>query len=524
MVPARPHAATTLVGSTEQNDCAAYLQSFGYLVDLVGYPKNPDGTANTDSVIILMPVASPGFAPRAGRIDDPETVKQVFAGLRAAGQYLPKTQARAVGLEWNQYIIMLPVAAEAWQQYLTGTRTAAEIWRQIAADSWVLDNATGAQVPPLDFTHKDFTGGASKMAAMPPPGERPALESGQIRLDLSTAYLPDGDTATLLATVLTSTGAALPGQPIEFAINWPDQDPQVLTTTQTDGAGTARVPFRPPAGTQGGVLVTASSPALLARATAILVTGPPVSGTTAITATMAALRLQGYDLLAATYDPGALRARVTAMMATPRIDRSMHTQMAVLFGTLFTAYPQATDALVALIYRSGNTPYELHYVARRADWVAWMGGAMGEATWWDRMEFVDLLNATTGQPALARDFLTKDFGFPAATRVNAPQSVESRLVHESWGDQLYSGRFRVPPGGMATGFGVEERTPGADWAIYATTDPVHPLYQAGADPAGTGLAALQLGGGEYMLAVGGPAPPATVRLHYVEYVLAPAGP
>ncbi|HUS13493.1 MAG TPA: hypothetical protein VM536_00565 [Chloroflexia bacterium] len=520
---AGPLAATGLVGSTAQNNCTAYLQSFGYLVDLVGHPRNGDGTPNTAAVIILMPVASPGFDAAARRVDDPETAKQVWAGLRAAGQFLPNTQARAVGLEWNQYIIMLPVDAGAWAQYLAGARTDAELWQQIVADSWVLDTTTGERAPPLDFTRKDFTGAASKMGAVPPSGDRPPVVSGQVRLALSTAYLPAGETATLRASALTSADAPMPGQQIQFIASWPDQDPVVLTTTQTGPDGTARVPFQPPTGTQGGVLLTASSTDILARASASMVAGPPVSSTAAISATTAALRLQGYDLLAVTYDAAARRAGATVGMTTPRADRSMQVQMAALFGTLFTVYPQATDAMLGLIFRSADTPYELRYLATRADWSAWMAGGLNDTAWWERVQFAALLNAVTAQPVMARDFLAKEFGFPLADTVAATQSLESRLVPEPWGDQLYPARFRVPPGGLATGFTVSPGAPGADWAVYGTTDPVRPLYQASADPTGAGLRALQLSGGDYLLALFGATAPAAVRVDYTAYLLAPSG-
>jgi hypothetical protein len=179
--------------------------------------------------------------------------------------------------------------------------------------------------------------------------------------------------------------------------------------------------------------------------------------------------------------------------------------------------------MVALIHRSANTAYALRYRAVRADWAAWMGGQMGEPVWWSRVQFMDLTNAASGQPALARDFLAKDFGFAADAGVVGAPTVESRLVQEPWGGQLYPGRIRVPAGGQARAFAVLDQSPGSDWAVYAVSNPVQPLYRASADPGGGLLAALRLPGGDYLLAVSGPAPPAEIRLQYLLYVIAPAG-
>src|SRR5205085_7228287 len=117
-----PSFAPGLIGSTAENNCAAFLQSFGYKVDLVGRPAGAGGQPDDEAVVILMPVASPSFNPAARSVSDDETMKQVLAGFRAAHQYLPSVRTLTVGLEWGDYVIMFPLEAASWQAFLDQTR------------------------------------------------------------------------------------------------------------------------------------------------------------------------------------------------------------------------------------------------------------------------------------------------------------------------------------------------------------------------------------------------------------------
>jgi len=187
---------------------------------------------------------------------------------------------------------------------------------------------------------------------------------------------------------------------------------------------------------------------------------------------------------------------------------------------MLAAMPGLTTAEPVLLYRSGGTGFVLVFRAERADWDAWLAGSITETDLWDRIALTKVIDVQTGQPVNAPDFVNKDFAdSDVAVTVSVPSSVESRLAQEAWGEQLYTGRIRIPVGAAGLAFTVEERTVGAEFAIFRSTDPLAPVYSSAADSSGSDLANLVLDSGQYILAVQGGAAPSRVRLSYLERLM-----
>jgi hypothetical protein len=74
----------------------------------------------------------------------------------------------------------------------------------------------------------------------------------------------------------------------------------------------------------------------------------------------------------------------------------------------------------------------------------------------------------------------------------------------------------VPIDSTADTFDIAERTTGREFAIFASTDPIHPLYLSSGDADGSRLRALRLAGGQYLLSITVGAAPSVVSLSYLE--------
>jgi hypothetical protein len=197
-------------------------------------------------------------------------------------------------------------------------------------------------------------------------------------------------------------------------------------------------------------------------------------------------------------------------------------QILTVAGTTLATLPGLTTAEPVLFYRSAGTAYELVFRIQRADWDAWLSGSITEAELWDRITLSKVVDLQTGQPANAPSFVNKDFADQeVGISVELAESVETRLAQETWGEQLYTGRIRVPVGASAAEFRPGERTPGAEFAIFRSTDPFAPMYSSAADSDGGRLRELVLDSGQYVLAVQGGAAPSTVRLNYLERLMGP---
>jgi hypothetical protein len=207
-------------------------------------------------------------------------------------------------------------------------------------------------------------------------------------------------------------------------------------------------------------------------------------------------------------------------LVTPRLDRQARSEILRLAGTLLTVYPQATQVVPVLLYRSQDTVFQLHFQVQRSDWTSWLAGSLTEAALWTRLPLMRVIDTRTGQPANQPNFVHKDFRGVALPLPDMPtqRTIASTLTDEAWGQQLTPARFTVSTGGRADQFTVSERSAGADFAIYNTGDPTTPLYRSAADPQGAGLSRLQLTAGEYLLVADSPGPPARVGLTYIAHL------
>lgn len=513
-------------GSTGQNNASAYIESYGYRVDAVGLPKKADGSPDDDSVVMLMPVQSPQFDPGKRTVNDLETIKQVSQGFIACRRSFPKASKIAVGLEWGESIIMFPVQAASVQALQDGKLSTTELWSQVEPNIVVIDASTWQPLYETNFISKDFSGDRSLDRGLPPDTERPGKGQGQIRLQTSTAYLPTGSKATLVVTVSDNAANPVSGANVEFTSAQQGQDPQPITTSPTGNDGAARASLQAGPQAQGQLTIRASISNTTSIASVPILVGPPVTGTQATNVVVESLRLQGFNVLNVFREeeqsPGGTavkRATIVAEIAASRLDARVRTQILSIAGTAFALYGEAETATPVLLYRSQGRTYELIFQVDRREWDNWINGAISEAQLWESIRLDRIIDAETGQPVAQRDFINKNFGTVAAAfEISTPKAIESKLVRESWGDQLYSGKLVVPVGAVADSFEVASRAGQAEFAIFASTDPVEPLYQSVQDNDGSGLRQLSLVTGQYTLSVEGNTVPASVRLTYIEHL------
>jgi hypothetical protein len=513
--------APGIYGITEQNDAAAYAGSYGYQVDASGHPAGPDGAPDPNSAVMLMPAQSPQFDRDLRNLGDPGTVAQVTTGFAALERAFDAPKL-GVGLEWGPYIVMFSATAEDVRAWQGGTLSAERFWAGVAPTAQVIDAQSWRRINDTGFLYKDFTGSGRLNEKLPPAVERPSSGGRQIRLQPSTAYLPGGSEATLVATLTDSSAQPVAGESVTFTYALPGEDPQPIATATTGPDGAARARFTPPSQAAGDLTVSVAVSGLPSGASTSITTAPPVEGSAATGAVATALQAQGFSVLDVVYgqQQGVNVATAAAEMVAPRLDMSVRSQILTMAGTLFAVYPQAAVARSALLYRTEGNSYQLIFETRRQDWEAWTGGATTEAQLWERLPLDEVVDALTGERVNQRDFLNKNFK-DAVDRVEirTPRSVESRLVRESWGDQLYTAKFSLSVGAIADSFTVEELTSGAGFAIYAVADPVDPLYRSSADPDGSGLRGLQLTSGNYLLSVEGNVIPSTIRLGYLDHLV-----
>ncbi|MEO6458795.1 MAG: hypothetical protein ABIO92_11080 [Chloroflexia bacterium] len=516
-------------GSTGQNNASAYMESYGYKVDAVGLPKKADGSLDEDSVVMLMPVQSPQFDPDKRTINDSGTIKQVSQGLIACKRSFPKASKIAVGLEWGESIVMFPAQAAILQALQDGKISTTDLWLQVEPNIVVIDATAWQPLYDTNFISKDFSGDRDLDRGLPPDAERLVKRQGQIRLQTSTAYLPtgSGSKAALIATISDNEAKPLSSTNVEFTFTQQGQDPQLVTSSATGNDGAARASLQAPPQAQGQLTIRATTSDTLSIASVPILVGPPVTGTEAINAIVGSLRLQGFNVLnvfpeeAQSAGGTAVKgASIIAEIGAPRLDARVRGQILSMAGTVFAIYGEAETAAPVLIYRSQGRPYELIFQVARREWDNWIDGTISEAQLWERIPLDRIIDAETGQPIAQRDFINKNFGTDAAAfEISTPKAIESNLVRESWGDQLYSGKLIVPVGAVADSFEVASRAGQAEFAIFASTDPVEPLYRSVQDISnGSGLRQLSLVTGQYTLSVEGNAAPASVRLAYIEHL------
>jgi hypothetical protein len=512
-------------GTTAQNNVAGFMASQGYRVDSVDNPQQGDGSFVTDTVVLLMPLQSPNFRLGQSIASMPDVQKQVSLGFTTCERFYPDVSHIGVGLEWGEYVVMFPAEAADIRSARDGTMSIEEFWARVDPRVSLIYADTGKPVYDRQFTQKDFAGAGDWGAALPPNAEPPARGEAQVRVQPSTAYLPTGSDVVLVATVLDSAGAAVSGQNVEFTYTAQDGEAQAIGSAATTADGAARISFTPPDGAQDTLLVGVSTTAgdVTAHAAAPVTLGPAMSGDAALGAITESLRIQGYNVMNARFEAQGstgTRTSVLAEIASPRFDLRVRSQILSMAGTLFALYSSLQEAEPVLLYRGGGNSYQLVFRVNRPNWEAWLGGQTNENELWENIRLRKIIDAETGQPVDQQQFISKNFSDAIDTLgVATAHSVESTVITEAWGDQLNVGRLQVPVEAFASTFTVEERTQGAEFAIYSSSDPVTPIYSSTGDPGGNNLGDLRLSSGQYVLTLESGSPPAKVRLRYVERMI-----
>jgi hypothetical protein len=511
-------------GTTEENNTTAELESLSYKVDMVGSPRGADGTPDRATAIVLMPVQSPNFDPGERIVADPVAQKQLWAAFDAAARYFPSATQIGTGLTWGGYIFLFRARTADIAAIAQGGGPDGEFWRQLERNALALDARTWEPVSGRDFTSKDFTPAGDFDRGLPTSDE-PPLDGDQIRLQPASAYLPVGSDLPVVATVRTASGEPAPGRQVSFTYIPEGGEAQNVASAATGIDGTARATLKIPDDAGEVVIVSAATGDVSAGASMPVRTGPLERDAAALEAISASLSLQDYHMLGAQYPAQgvtgqrAQRATMFVQMATPRFDMEVRGQILTIAGTLLANIPELTTAEPVLLYRSASTAFQLVFRVERGDWDAWLDGSITEAMLWDRVTLSKIVDLNTGHLVNAPSFVSKDFADrQAAVNIEVPNSVQTRLAQEDGGEQLYTGRIRVPVGATARDFTVDESTPGAGFAIFRSIDPFEPVYSSAADPRGEALRELVLDSGQYILAIQGGAAPTTVRLNYTEHL------
>lgn len=511
-------------GVNAQNSTLSSVASYGYRGDAIGHPIQENGAPDTATLVLLMPIQSPDFRVGQSIFTDPDTQKQVSTAFTAMSNFYPSVTSFGVGLQRGSYLLLYRAAAADIAAVNQGTLSIEAFWSAVESQSLVLDPLTWAPVYDKNFADKDFQVSGKLTRILPPNAEPPASITGrgQVIAQPSTAYLPAGQPLVLVGTVITNTGSEVANEPVEFSTIPEGTGPQVFSALTTDANGSARAQFTPPTGTAAGStdILSVSSRQVGASALAPVTFGPLPAEADAVSVITAALALHGYNVLGVSHNIQDQEASALAEMVAPRFDRSARGQILTTAGTLFTVYPDIQMARPMLFYRYGGNSYELVFEIEREDWQSWLDGTLSEASFWQVIQFSQVIDVESGRLLSERDFFDKDFVIePARTDTIIPRQVSGSLTLETWGEQLNPGLIRVPVGGFASGFSVAALTPGSNFAIYNVLDPTTPIYDSAQDPAGDILAALQLTNGQYLLAITTGSVPSSVSLTYTEHML-----
>jgi hypothetical protein len=514
-------------GTTEENNATAHLESLGYHVDAAGSPRLADGSPDRATVVMLMPVQSPNFDPGERIAADPEAQRQLWAAFNAGVLYFPSATQIGAGLTWGGYIFLFPASATEVAAAAQAGGPDGDFWLRVERAASALDARTWEQVSGPNFITKDFAASGDFDRGLPTSDE-PALAGDQVRLQPATTYLPEGSDLQLVATVRIASGEAAPGRQVSFTYTPEGGEALQFAGATTGSDGAARATLDLPDDVGEVVLVSAATDDVSAGASIAVRTGPVERDAAALDVVSGSLSMQGYSVLAAQYPaqgvtgPRPQRASMLVQMAAPRFDMSVRGQILTIAGTLLANMPELTTAEPVLLYRSAGTAFELVFRVERTDWDAWLSGSITEAELWNRVTLSKIIDLQSGQPVNAPDFVNKDFADEQeALSLVVPSGVETRLVQEDWGEQLYTGRIRIPVGASARDFTVEERATGAEFAIFSALEPFDPIYSSAEDRGGDELSALVLPSGQYILAIQGAAAPATVRLSYLERLMGP---
>lgn len=517
--------------------------------------QNPDPASQIINTLVGagFDVVDVGHFPDAQRNPDPNTVfaemetvttdfndryilNQTLLGFQALTKYYAGVPNDIVVLHYDHWLFFFVTTPQDWDDFVSKRVTLSDYWGNIRNQVRIYDTTQQKYITAKDFlsqnqtnknqTNKDFSGSAK--SPLPPVNTNPNAQAENIVLEPSTTYLPaDGASqAYLLATLTDKDFAGLPGRGVNFSFEVRGQDERPLPTAQTDAFGTARSKIassRPLA----NVLVRAATSTLDASTQIIVSAAPGKEVAKQVQAVKDGLTAQGYSDVDADYGEytgpagNIIRQGIAAVRVTSKsFDRAVYSQLFRMMGTLRTVMPDASFLRPLLLYAAADGhDYTLLFTMRADIWDAYIRGEIGENQLWSSLSYDGAVNEN-GVRTNDKDFLSKNFSGSNQARVSsAARSVESALTTEAWGDDLTVGSFLVPVGGYVDTFNVSELSGSANgFSLYATPDFKTPIYTYNKGDE-TGLKALRLEEGQYIITVNGTTPPAKIVLQFVEHLV-----
>ncbi len=522
-------AVSAIVHAAEPDpadEVKAYLTGKGYTVREVDRVSDEKGQPRPDAVYVLMDAVTPD-------LDHANLVAQVVWGLTGLYQYYPRATALNVVLSYRQYWIFFASNRADTAKYLSQAVTPAAFWAPVRGRVRIYDGIRGAYVDEKTFTSsnqsskdqtgKDFTGKPDNPLPTPIPGN---TKGGALWLEPSTTFLPtNGQTkAVMMATLLDENYRPVFRRRLTFTSQAPGKDEQTVGYGSTDTNGRAFSSFVSTAG-DTSLLLRAAVDELNSQVPIVL--GPePKKKADQERTVKTALEKQGYASVGVDYSSSTRAtgevdntAYVEMRIAANSFDRSVFSQMSRAFGTLRTVFPDATQLMVALIYRKDGRDWQLLWSVQTAWWDQYVGAKITENDFWRYLRYLGAYDED-GHSIDDKNFVDKNFGAGSGGKeARVTRTLESTVTSESWGEQWRGQEFVVLPGSFADGFAVAEWTGSATaFQIFQAPDFVTPVVTFKREDRPDSLAQVRLGQGQYLFSAVAPSAPTAVRVTYIEHL------
>jgi hypothetical protein len=258
----------------------------------------------------------------------------------------------------------------------------------------------------------------------------------------------------------------------------------------------------------------------------LLVGTPPRDTEAAWDAVAQAMKVQGYESGDHFYAESASLVGdvevVAGLLMAPvsnQLDRAFYSQIERAVGTMRTVFPTSALLRPILVYDYGDTAYLVVFDVKTLDWDAWVNGSITEDQLWNGVT-VMVIDANTGEEVSTTDFIHKNFTDSGGGKNEVSQVVliESSLVAETWGEQLYFDELIVPAGGTVDNWAIQEMSGSATgFVLYESGNLLEPVFRWRKGDGDAALRGLTLSGGLYILQVEAGSAPARVQLRAIEH-------
>ncbi len=488
-------------------EARAILEAQGYQVLEVGYIDDEQTT-----VAVLMSAASSHL--------DAVFVQQLADGWTALHGASEVTPYLWTIIEYTQpYWLVFAISARDWNDWGAGRIPADEFWNRVGYV--VYDTQRQAYVEDQDQINKTISPDYTPESTSPAP----TAAGKTLSLEPSTTYLPaDGRSELkLIARVAGGARQLLAGERITFDAK--ARDGHLNTNAAiTDPNGVAYGSFV--AGTRSEKInVSARVEDDLSSAT-LLVGTPPRDTEAAWDAVAQAMKVQGYELGDHFYAESAslvgdveVVAGLLMAPASNQLDRAFYSQIERAVGTMRTVFPASALLRPILVYDYGDTAYLVVFDVKTLDWDAWVNGSITEDQLWNGVT-VMVIDANTGEEVSTTDFIHKNFtdSSGGANEVSQVVLIESSLVAETWGEQLYFDELIVPAGGTVDNWAIQEMSGSATgFVLYESGNLLEPVFRWRKGDGDAALRGLTLSGGLYILQIEAGSAPARVQLRAIEH-------